>query len=362
MIGWTLGRYFLARYLVITMWFLSGVAALAFIVDFTELSNRTSALPKYSADMALWASAMRLPAIIQQTVPFVALFSAMATLISLNRRYELVVTRSAGVSAWQFLMPACLGAFLLGIATILILNPLGAAGFSKAEEIEAEWRSGHAARTDTQNAPWLSQRTDEGLTIIGSRSVLKQGSELVDAVFIRMGENGAITMRDDAKRALLRDGYWVLVNVRRFRVGVEPENLKQVRVKTNLRSEFVAERLAAPETVAFYDLRRTIRIAEGFGFAANSFRMQFQSLVALPALLMAMTLIAATVSLKFVRFGQSAGMIVGGIAAGFLLYVVSVLVKAFGSSGFVAPVVAAWFPVIVAAFFGLSFLLHKEDG
>jgi len=111
-----------------------------------------------------------------------------------------------------------------------------------------------------------------------------------------------------------------------------------------------------------HDLRRTIKIAEGFGFAANSFRMQFQSLVALPALLMAMTLIAATVSLKFVRFGQSAGMIVGGIAAGFLLYVVSVLVKAFGSSGFVAPVVAAWFPVIVAAFFGLSFLLHKEDG
>ena len=31
--------------------------------------------------------------IMQQTVPFVALFAAMATLVSLNRRYELVIAR-----------------------------------------------------------------------------------------------------------------------------------------------------------------------------------------------------------------------------------------------------------------------------
>ena len=43
--------------------------------------------------------------IMLQTVPFVGLFSAMATLVSLNRRYELVIARSAGISAWQFLLP-----------------------------------------------------------------------------------------------------------------------------------------------------------------------------------------------------------------------------------------------------------------
>ncbi len=363
MIGFTLGRYFLFRYLTITMWFFIGISALAFIIDFTEFSNRTSALPKYTAGLALWVTAMRLPVIMQQTVPFIALFSAMATLISLNRRYELVVTRSAGVSAWQFLAPICLGAFLFGTATILIINPLGAAGYSRAEAIETGWRLGHAAQARAGlAAPWLSQVTEDGLTIIGSRAVLKQGAVLAEPVFIKLDKDGDIERRYDAKRAVLREGYWVLVGVRETRKGQEPKDLKQIRVKTNLKKEFVAERLAPPETVAFFDLLKNIRIAESFGFAANSFRMHFQSLVALPALLVAMTLIAATVSLKFVRFGQSAGMILGGIGAGFLLYVVSVLVKAFGSTGFVAPVLAAWFPVVVAAFFGVSFLLHKEDG
>jgi lipopolysaccharide export system permease protein len=75
-----------------------------------------------------------------------------------------------------------------------------------------------------------------------------------------------------------------------------------------------------------------------------------------------MTLIAATVSMRFTRMGQSATVILGGILAGFLLYVVSVLVKAFGSAGVVPPVVAAWTPVVVAMFYGVTFLLYKEDG
>lgn len=55
-------------------------------------------------------------------------------------------------------------------------------------------------------------------------------------------------------------------------------------------------------------------------------------------------------------------MILGGILAGFLLYVLSELVKAFGSAGLMPPVVAAWIPVVLAAFYGVTFLLHKEDG
>ena len=55
-------------------------------------------------------------------------------------------------------------------------------------------------------------------------------------------------------------------------------------------------------------------------------------------------------------------MIVGGILAGFVLYVVTVLVKAFGGAGIVSPLLAAWFPVGLAFLFGVSFLLNKEDG
>jgi len=103
-------------------------------------------------------------------------------------------------------------------------------------------------------------------------------------------------------------------------------------------------------------------VARSFGLGANAFAVQYQSLLALPLLLVAMTLIAATVSLRFIRFGQSGAVILAGILAGFLLYVVSVLAKAFGTAGAVPPFVAAWLPVIIAMALGVTVLLHKEDG
>lgn len=360
--GWTLGRYFLRRYAVITAWFFSGIFALAFLIDFTEFSSRTSNLPKYTMQGALFISAMRIPFLMQQIVPFIALFSGMATLISLNRRHELVVARASGVSAWQFLAPICLGAFAFGALAVTVLNPLSAYGFEQAKSIEADWRALASNTNIATTVPWLRQKTGDGETIIGAKAVLQGGVVLASPVFVHLDANGDIERRQDAERAILRDGFWHLVNVRETRLGTEPETMERARVATNLRPELVSQRLAEPDSVPFFSLPEKIEVSRAFGYPAYPLRMQFHSLIALPALLVAMTLIAATVSLRFARFGQSGAMIVGGIAAGFLLYVASVLVKAFGSSGFVPPVIAAWSPVVIAAFIGTSFLLHREDG
>lgn len=362
MIGWTLGRYFFARYATITMWIFAGSFALIFIVDFTELSSRSGNLDGFSMQLGLGISALRIPMVMQQTVPFIALFAAMATLVSLNRKYELVIARSAGVSAWQFLLPIGLGAFIFGLATIAVLNPLAALAFAKAESLTADLRSGKSNEVSGPETPWIKQRTDEGETIIGAKAILDQGLTLADATFFRIDAAGDIVERLDARRAHLSEGRWELADVVRRTGGNEPERLESAQVKTSLEPEFVQERLAQPEMIPFYQLGGKIDAARSFGLRANAFAMHYHSLIALPVLLVAMTLIAATVSMKFTRLGQSGPMILGGILAGFLLYVVSVLVKAFGSAGIVAPILAAWFPVVVAMFFGVTFLLHKEDG
>ncbi len=360
--GWTLHRYFFARHAAITAWYFIGVYALVQLIDFTEFSSRTSGLPGFSAKLALTVSALRVPMIMQQTVPFIALLAAIATLVSLNRKYELVIARSAGISAWQFLFPCCAAAFLFGLLTVGVLNPLAAYAFSQSQSIETGLRSGNSSGDSAFAAPWLRQKTSEGDTIIGARAILDDGLELSEAVFLSLNKEGDIVERRDAARAYLRDGYWELHDVRRLREGQQLPPQETDRVPTNLRPEFVQERLSRPDTIPFYELPEKIEVARSFGLKANSFATQFHTLLALPFLLVAMTLIAATVSMRFARMGQSATMILGGILAGFLLYVVSVLVKAFGNAGFVPPFIVVWIPVLVAMFFGVTFLLYKEDG
>lgn len=360
--GWTLGRYFFFRYVAITAWFFLGIAALIFLIDFTELAGRTARLPGFTYPIALTISALRAPMLTLQMVPFVGLFSAMAMLVSLNRKYELVIARSAGISAWQFLLPACVGALAFGVLAVGVMNPLAAYGLSRSEVIESDLRSGHSNEVSAASVPWLRQKTSEGDTIIGARAILSQGLEMADASFFQIDADGNIVARKDARRAYLRDGYWELQDVTVLDASGSLSKKANDRIATDLKPEFVQDRLAEPETIPFYDLPGKIAVARSFGAKANAFAMQFDSLLALPFLLVAMTLIAATVSMRFARMGQSGTMILGGIVAGFLLYVVSVLVKAFGVAGLVPPVVAAWFPVVVAMFFGVTFLLYKEDG
>ena len=220
--------------------------------------------------------------------------------------------------------------------------------------MQNQLRAGKSNAVASDATPWLRQKTGSGDTIVGARAILNQGLEMADAVFFVLDQKGNIVERKDAARAFLRDGYWELQDVKVFKDGnIRPE--ASDRVATNLKPEFVQERLARPETIPFYELPAKIEVARSFGLKANAFAMQFDSLVALPFLLVAMTLIAATVSMRFARMGQSATMILGALF-------VSVLVKAFGVAGFVPTMVAAWVPVVVAMFFGVTFLLYKEDG
>lgn len=362
MIGLTLGRYFFFRYLSLTAWFFVGVFALVFIVDFTEFSNVVGSLSEYSLTAALGISALRVPMVMQQTVPFIGLFSAMATLISLNRKYELVVARSAGISAWQMLMPIAFGAFIFGLLTIMFLNPLAAIGFERAQNIESAMRLGQMSNSTVFTSPWLRQNYNGEDTIIGAHGIGEGGVELTGATFFRFDQEGNFVDRLDANRAILANGFWELSELESFEDGKRIIVPGPVKIATPLTPDLVQERMARPETIPFYDLPSKISVARSFGQNADAFSMQFHSLVALPFLLVAMTLIAATVSMRFVRMGQSELVILGGVMAGFLLYVVSVLVKAFGSAGIVPPVIAAWVPVLIATFFGVTFLLHREDG
>lgn len=357
----TLGFYFFRRYAITTFWFLAGIFALIFIIDFSEMSNRMGSLPDYTVTGGLLMTALRIPMILMQTVPFVALFAGMAALISLNRRYELVVTRAAGISVWQFLRPFVIGAFLFGVLAVLAINPIAAWGTKKAQALEAEWTATQSSSAATA-VPWLRQIYEGDDAIIGAKAVMDEGTRLLNVTVIHFDDDGRIELRQDADSATLEDGYWLLKNVLETRNGELPRRLTTARLGTNLRQEFVQESLEKPESIPFFDLQRKMEVARSFGFPTNAMETQFHTMLALPLLLVAMTLIAASVSLKFSRFNQSRAVILGGILSGFMLYVVTVLVKAFGSSGVVPPFVAAWLPVVVAMSLGATILLHQEDG
>lgn len=360
--GATLFSYFFKRYLVMTLQIFLGLTLLIFVIDFAEVMRQFSDNAEFGLLDGVLLTALRIPHIIRVALPFIILISAMTALMTFNRRYELVIARSAGVSAWQFLAPLCLTSFVIGLFALFVFNPVAAWTFGKAEVFEGELHGRSVAESTALKVPWLRQKTDEGAAIIGAVNSADRGRMLFNATVIRFDEDGRIKDRLDASRAELGDGEWLLHDVTIFKAGSDRRSVDQMRIKSGLKPEFIEEQLALPDTIPFYELSRKIAAARSFGLNANAFAVELYSHLAAPMLLVAMTLIAATVSLKFARLGESAWMILSGIVAGFLLYVITVLAKAFGSAGLVPPVVAAWIPITIAMFYGVTYLLYKEDG
>jgi len=114
--------------------------------------------------------------------------------------------------------------------------------------------------------------------------------------------------------------------------------------------------------VPFWELPQYIQIAEHAGLAASGYRLQFQKLLARPFLLAAMVLLAAAVSLRFFRFGGVQKMVLSGVAAGFLLYVLSKVIEDLSKAELMHPVAAAWLPVFAGGLTGFIALLYQEDG
>jgi lipopolysaccharide export system permease protein len=363
MITGTLSRYFATRFLTSVVGSFIGVVALAAMTDYVELMRRGADWPNATAWVLAKISMYRVPQLTERIMPFSVLVGAMSCYLGLSRRLELVVARAAGVSAWQFVAPAMIGAFVFGVFATTVYNPIAAVLHERSKLLEAEMLGENpSALQENTSGFWVRQKSPDGAAIINAKSSREQGSELGGVTVYTFDHDGHFQQRIEAASATLERGYWQLEDARIYASGVPPDTEVTHRLATNLTLEQVRESFATPETVPFWDLPSYIEMADRAGLSAAGYRLQYQQLLARPFLLSAMVLLAASVSLRFFRFGGVQKMILSGISAGFLVFVLSKITEDMSKSELLSPVAAAWIPVMLGGLTGFVVLLYQEDG
>ena len=360
LIGATLARYLSLRFLRTILLVFGTVFALVFTLDFVELLRRAGeaegATPALMAQLSLY----RTPAIAEQVLPFAVLFGAMATLLGLSRKLELVVARAAGISAWQFLQPGIAVAVALGCVSVAAYNPLSAGLKQQASNLEA--RVFGRRMKGLGPSLWIRQRSVDGQAILRADGAVEATSTVSGVTLFVFDREGRFTERVQATEGVLREGYWEFRDAQVFTTVEEPQSYGTYLVATNLDPSQVRQTFTQPESVSFWRLSETIARAERAGLDASRYRLQRAVLLSRPLLFVAMVFVAASVSLRFFRFGGVARMALGGVAAGFVLYVVTEVMRDLGAAGFVGPTVAAWLPAVVGSLLGTLALLYQEDG
>ena len=359
----TLARYFGFRFFGVVVAVFCGLFVLVVMVDFVEMLRRTAGIESASALTILTITLCRAPHITERVLPFTILIGGMICYLNLSRRLELVVARASGMSAWQFLMPAIVVSVLLGILGVTVYNPLAAVLREQSQRMESEL-FGQASRNllEIGSGFWVRQKSAEGQAIINAKESRQQGVELIGVTVFKFDDADNVLGRIDAKKAILQNRNWRLEGARVFTEGRPPENHAFLDLSTHLTRAQVQESFATPETVPFWQLSSFIQLAENSGFAAIGYRLQYYQLLLLPIYLAAMVLLGAAVSLRLFRFGGVQKMVIGGIAGGFLLYVLSKIVGDLSKAGLISAVVAAALPPFAGGVTAVTALLYQEDG
>jgi lipopolysaccharide export system permease protein len=356
-----IGRNFFSSF---TALFLAFVM-LIFLIDFVELLRRAASEPTITFAMVLEMALLKLPYMSQQTFPFAVLFGGMVTFWRLTRNHELVITRAAGISAWQILLPVLTVAFALGVFKIMVFNPLASTTLSRFERLEAVLLKGQKSLLAISTTGlWLRQANESGQSVVHSKHILQQENEveLRDVVVFIYEGSDHFLKRIDAEYAVLEDGFWHMREVWVYNPEKQSKFEKEYWLETDMTLNSIQDNFAPPETMSFWNLPGFISTLEAAGFSAVRHRLHWHTLLAAPLLMCAMILIAATFTLRHTQRRGTVFIVAGGVLTGFVLYFFSDVVFALGLSDSIPVTMAAWTPSGVATLLGLAMLLHLEDG
>lgn len=364
MIGRSKLFYYIARrFLVLITAVFVLCMVLIFLIDFVELLRESGKRGGVSVGLLAYLTLLRLPAYAELTLPFAGLAGSIGAFLMLSRSSELVVMRAAGMSVWQFIRPGIAVAGLIGAVATAVYNPLSATARAHSERLTAELLGDEKNLFQQKgNTAWLRQDGVDGPSVMTAGSSADQGRTLGRVTVYEFDRNQRLRARVEAAKAQLGRGVWTLTRATVTRVGKPPETVPVYRVKTFLSATQVADALGSAIAISFWQLPDAIDLARKAGRGAAALMVQYQSLLARPLLMIAMVLLAATVSLKSFRFGKVRSRIITGLIGGFTFFILSEVSRQLGVAGLTTPQSSAWVPVGIACLASLSVLVHQEDG
>ncbi len=363
---WTLSRYIGKHFLLSIMLALFGLLAITSLVDVVEMIRRASGRDGLPFHIILSLTLLKIPSFITKLIPYAVLIGSMLALTRLTRTQELIIARSAGVSVWQFLSPAIIVVFTLGVFMTSIFNPLSAVFMMRNEQIEAKYISGRSNLLAVSSSGlWLRQMEENSNIsehIIYSEKLMQNDMSFSKVIIFAFDKKKKFIERLDAEHAILQDKTLHLTNVIRSIPGKPPEKINEYNLPTTLTLEHIQDSFASPETISFWHLPTFINMLESAGFSAIKHKLYWHTLLANPFLMVGTVLIAAVFSLRSPRRGKIGILIVAGVITGFLLHFFTDIIFAFGAAGTIPIMLAAWTPALVVIMLGVSLLLHLEDG
>ncbi len=356
-------KHFFISFVIVFLIF----AALLIIGDFVE-QFRKSTGKDVPIKIIFQLAVFNFFSLVEFIIPIVAFFSALLTYILLIRNSEFLIINSVGISNIRILIPGILIYFIIGVFFVTIINPLSAVFYDRYTELEYKY----IAKSDkfasiTKNGIWLKQFNNEKniSSVLYAQQISNNGSTLLNFMLLEYDEKGAYQGRLDGKKAYLENGYWSMNNVQispKYNEASFSVNHKYI---TNIRPSDITNSLSSPDSISIWKMGKFINFLEDLGYSAREFKLYYYNLIILPFFLVFLTILASSLVSDLKQNSKIINTTIAALILIFVIYFLSNLLGALGSSSQVSPFIAKiTTPIFVLIFsfvlFNYSYLKRKK--
>lgn len=350
-----LAKNFFISFLVVFIVF----ASLIIIGDFVE-QFRKSTGKNVPIEIIFQLSIFNFFSLVEFILPIVAFFAALLTFILLIRSSEFIIISSAGMSNISVLIPPIIIYFIIGIFFVTIFNPLSAVFYDRYTELEYKYiEKSDKFASITKNGIWLKQFNNEKniSSVLYAQQISDNGTTLINFMMLEYDEKGTFQGRIDGKKALLENGYWAMSEVQMSPKYSQASFKISHKYATNIKPIDITNSLSSPNSISFWKMRKFINFLEGLGYSAREFKLYYYNLIIMPFLLSFLTILASSLVIDLKQNSKITNTIIAAFILIFVIYFLSNLLDALGSSSQISPIAAKIItPICVIV---LSFLIFN---
>jgi lipopolysaccharide export system permease protein len=342
--------------------FIAGIVAFTFILSgSTVLFNLVSEVVKYNIPLGHFAQLFiyKLPVIISLALPMSVLLATLLAFGRMGNDLEILAFRAGGISMLRLIVPILIFGFLVSLSTVLFNEQVVPKASKSAEDLFRSYRDSEAP-TIKQNINFTEYDEDDSPLRIINVASIDEG--LMQNITVTEFETGQLVRLIRANTGRwLNTGGWEFYDgiMHNFHIN----DVKRVTV-IQFKKEFINikinpldldNRTRKSEEMTRAELRKEIQIRHNTGRDPIKFVMDYHMKISLAFASLIYAILGASIGLRPHRSSSAMGLGISLLIIFFYILLFSIGMG-LGLSHAIPPLVAAWFPNIIAGGAGLLLL------
>jgi lipopolysaccharide export system permease protein len=295
-------------------------------------------------------------------LPFILFLSSMWALIKLKNNRDLLSLRTFGISNGKFVFLFSSIAFIIGLITLVAVNPITSTVVKYYEDIKGSYDldKSHLASI-TGNGIWIKEKIGKNINIIKSTEL--KGNFLIDLSIYKFDENYLLVERTEAKQANIQDTMWLIEDG--YTIQFQDENIKNDFKNLIFYSNFNKEKLNSIysnlDTISFYKLMLESKKLVDRGYSSKLLKEKKHFYLSLPFFLVLMVLLSGIFTLNSNDRRQNVYYVFLSIITCVVIFYFKNFSIALGATESMPLALSVWSPVIILSLFCLVGIIQINE-